>query len=377
MMFWASGLMRSAGITLPGKGWPVTGSLDRDVRPREVAVAHGRGGHVRPRAAEDGLVVRSLVGREEEGPAGLERAPEARSPAVLVGVAVGVAALHPRLLLVVGERVQAGSVEVVEDRALVAVAAPLRGHDHDARETAVLGAVGVGEDRSSPRSRRGPGRSCRRCRRSRSWRPGRPGRSSRRRSGRPRNWMSSLPPRTFGFRSRNDWMSRLLRGRSRSCCSSSPSEMAWLSSVMLLVAFRGHGDGLVDAAELERDVHRADAGGAEHDARLLEFLEVRGHHLDAVGPGPEVGGLVAPLGVGLDGTGHPRRLVDDEDGGARDRGPLRIGDGAADGAQERLGGHRTSQRRNRQLPDGVLASLPPRHAADALEPVEPAIASKR
>src|SRR6266513_3943996 len=52
----------------------------------------------------------------------------------------------------------------------------------------------------------------------------------------PRNWMSSLPPTTLGLRSRNDWISRLLRGRSWSCCSSRPREMAWLSSVMLLIA---------------------------------------------------------------------------------------------------------------------------------------------
>ncbi len=42
-----------------------------------------------------------------------------------------------------------------------------------------------------------------------------------------------LPPTTFGFSSRNDWTSRVSRGRSRSCCSSRPRLMAWLSSVML------------------------------------------------------------------------------------------------------------------------------------------------
>ena len=31
-------------------------------------------------------------------------------------------------------------------------------------------------------------------------------------------------------------MSRLLRGRSRSCCESRPTDTAWLSSTMLLIA---------------------------------------------------------------------------------------------------------------------------------------------
>ena len=48
--------------------------------------------------------------------------------------------------------------------------------------------------------------------------------------------MSSKPPRTLGFSSRKDWMSRLFRGRSWSCCSSSPRVIAPLSSVMLLIA---------------------------------------------------------------------------------------------------------------------------------------------
>ncbi len=48
--------------------------------------------------------------------------------------------------------------------------------------------------------------------------------------------MSPLPPTTFGFSSRNDWMSRELRGRSCSCWASRPRLIAWLSSVMLLAA---------------------------------------------------------------------------------------------------------------------------------------------
>ena len=52
----------------------------------------------------------------------------------------------------------------------------------------------------------------------------------------PRNCMSSEPPSTFGLRSRNDCMSRLLRGRSCSCCSFSPWATAGLSRTMSLFA---------------------------------------------------------------------------------------------------------------------------------------------
>ena len=46
--------------------------------------------------------------------------------------------------------------------------------------------------------------------------------------------MLSNPPTTFGLSVRKSWMSRLLRGRSRSCCSSRPRVIAWLSIVMLV-----------------------------------------------------------------------------------------------------------------------------------------------
>ena len=45
--------------------------------------------------------------------------------------------------------------------------------------------------------------------------------------------MPSKPPTTFGLSVRKSWTSRLLRGRSRSCCSSRPRAIAWLSRVML------------------------------------------------------------------------------------------------------------------------------------------------
>src|SRR2546426_8175042 len=45
--------------------------------------------------------------------------------------------------------------------------------------------------------------------------------------------MPSNPPTMFGLSVRKSWMSRLLRGRSRSCCSSRPRVIDWLSIVML------------------------------------------------------------------------------------------------------------------------------------------------
>ena len=35
MIFFAAGSMRSAGMTLPGNGWPVSGSLDDEVAPEK------------------------------------------------------------------------------------------------------------------------------------------------------------------------------------------------------------------------------------------------------------------------------------------------------------------------------------------------------
>ena len=100
----------------------------------------------------------------------------------------------------------------------------------------------------------------------------------------PRNWMSSLPPTTFGFRSRKDWMSRLLRGRSRSCCSSRPAAIGRALQRDVVDGLGRDRDRLVHAAELELRRRRS----AVPDARrttpgLLELLEAGGHDLDAVG----------------------------------------------------------------------------------------------
>ena len=136
--------------------------------------------------------------------------------------------------------------------------------------------------------------------------------------------MSSLPPTTFGLRSRNDWMSRLERGRSWSCCWSRPEATAWLSSVMLF--------SLVAATVTVS----GDAARLQHDPGLLELLEVRGHDLDPVGARAQVRGLEAALGVGVGGARHAGRLVHDQHRGAGNGSALPIGDCAADHAQERL-----------------------------------------
>ncbi len=110
--------------------------------------------------------------------------------------------------------------------------------------------------------------------------------------------------------------------------------MAWLSSVMLLRAFSGDGDDLVDAAELERDVHERRTGRSHEHARPLELLEVRRDDLDTIRPRPEVRRLVPALRIGLERPGHASRVVDDENRRALNSLSLRIDDGAADCAQE-------------------------------------------
>ena len=151
-------------------------------------------------------------------------------------------------------------------------------------------------------------------------------------------------------------MSRLLRGRSRSCCESRPTEHGLALEHDVVDRLGRDRDRLGDAAELELGVHALRRAGAHHDARLLELLEARGHDLDAVGPGPQVRRLVAPLGVGLERARHAGGLVGDQDGGLRHHGALGVGDGAADRAEDRLGvqGHRDGRQgqenRERQAP---------------------------
>ena len=96
----------------------------------------------------------------------------------------------------------------------------------------------------------------------------------------------------------------------------------------------GHGDRLVQAAQLEGDVHQRGARGAQHDTGPLELLEVLCDDLDTIRAGPDVRSLVAPLRVGFERAGHIRRLVGDQHRGAGNDLPLGIADRAADRPQK-------------------------------------------
>ena len=119
--------------------------------------------------------------------------------------------------------------------------------------------------------------------------------------------MSSLPPTTLGLRSRNDWISRLLRGRSWSCCSSRPREMAWLSSVMLLIASAVTVTVSFRLPTVSVTSTRAVPAARRTTPVLSNFLKFVRHDLDPVGPGSEVCRFVAALRIGLDRPGHAGR----------------------------------------------------------------------
>ena len=155
-----------------------------------------------------------------------------------------------------------------------------------------------------------------------------------------------LPPTTFGFRSRNDWTSRVSRGRSRSCCSSRPRLMAWLSSVMLLAPSAETVIVSFTRADLQSDVQPARSPPHARGCPFVSaFLKFCGDDLDAVRSRPEIGGLVPTLRVGIDVAKRARGLVDDQDRGPADGGSLRIGDRPADGAEEGLRERRSLQPR--------------------------------
>ena len=321
---------------LVGEGLARQGVPRVDHRALEVAVAHGRGGDGGPATPVDRLVVGAFVVDEEERLAALERSAQARAPAVLVGVGVRIAALHPGQLLVVGQRVQVVGVEVVERGAVVAVAAALRG-DHHSGQAPVLGAVGVGEDLDL-----GYGVQ-----------PG--GGVAHRPEDRVGRGLAVLDVGdAVGPAAQElDVVASAQHVRVQEQEGLDVAAAAGEVAELLLVeppgdglalqgdvaeGLRGDGDRLRHGAQLQLHVHERGAGRAEHHAGLLGLLEVGGGHLDAVGAGPQVRGLEAALGVGLHGARHARGLVDDEDGGAGDGRPLGIHDRPADGPQEGLGG---------------------------------------
>ena len=224
--------MRSPGMRLPGNGRPVSGSRTTNGLPEKSPPRIAAVGTTACDAAAERLQLAAFVVAEEERPVGDDRPAEAEAVAIVVRVGVGIVARHAVQRLRVGPRVQLVRVVVVERRAVEAVGAAL-GRDDHAGQAAILRAVRVRQhlhflDRVEARARHSTAR-----RRSRRSTAGRPGCTRRRRCGRPGTGCESKPPTTFGLSVRKSWMSRLLRGRSRSCCSSRPRAIAWLSSVML------------------------------------------------------------------------------------------------------------------------------------------------
>src|SRR3954451_22831346 len=160
--------------------------------------------------------------------------------------------------------------------------------------------------------------------------------------------MSSLPPTTFGLRSRNDCTSRVSRGRSCSCCSSNPREIDGLSSVMLLSASPATVT-VSFTLPNSRPTSESGACGAQYDTGPLEFLEVLRDDLDPVGSRLQVWRFIAPLPVGLEGAGHSRRFVRDQYGCSGHDLSLGICDGTADRPEKRLcGGGRAEDNRDQE-----------------------------
>ena len=162
---------------------------------------------------------------------------------------------------------------------------------------------------------------------------------------------SPMPPTTFGFSSRNDWMSRELRGRSCSCCASRPRLIAWLSSVMLFAASPETVIVSLTPPTSSVDVDQRGAGRADEDGRLLELLEARRHDFDLVRARLEIGRLVSALIVGLEGPRHAGGLVGDEHRRALHGRALRI-DAPCRGSTRGT----TAPRRTSRTPGGSAAA---------------------
>ena len=176
-------------------------------------------------------------------------------------------------------------------------------------------------------------------------------------------------------------MSRLLRGRSRSCWLSSPTATAGLSSHDVVEGFGRDGHRLGHRAELEPGVDAGHAAGPHHHAGLLELLEGGGDDLDAIGAGSQVRRLEATLVVGVDAARHPGRLVDDQDGGGRDGRSLRVGDGATQSAEDRLGvrgddGDRDCQEHQYEHAPRQEAALSPRALMNGCRRISSSSASR-
>ena len=327
--------MRLAGITLPGNGWPVSGIPNREVRAGEVAAAHGGRRDGGAAAAIDRLVVRSLVVREEEGLV-LEIGPPKLTPQrCCVRVGVGVVALGARLLLVVGESVQAVAVVVVERAAVVVVAAAL-GSDHDAGEAAVLGAVGVREHldlRDGVEARGGVA-----DRAEDGVRGGLAVLDVGNAVGPPAQELDVVASSQHVRVQQEEVLHvAAVAGQVAQLLLSSPTATEGLSIAMLLRASAETVTVSATVPSSSRASTRATPPRPHHHAGPLELLEGGGDDLDAIGAGSQVRRLEATLVIGLDAARYAGRLVDDQDGRGRDAAALGVGDGATQRAEDRLG----------------------------------------
>ena len=310
--------------------------------PRKSPLAHRCCRNGRSCTTKDRLVVRAFVVRIEEHLAADERAADASTPPVLVRVGERIATLDARERLVVSQRVQAVAVEVVERGAAVAAGAAL-GRHYDARQAPVLGAVGVRQHRDL-----------------------RDGVKARRRvadgaeDGVGRR-LSVLDVRhAVGLGAQElDVIGAADHVRVEQQEGLDVAAIARQVVELLLVEaadnglalerdvvarFSGDGDDLVEAAELERDVHERRTGGSHEHARPLELLEVRRDDLDTIRPRSEVRRLIPAFRIRLERPRHASRVIDDENRRALNSLSLRIDDCAADGSQERLRECRCAER---------------------------------
>ncbi len=324
----------AGGNHLIGEGQPGGRVSRHDRGAAEVADPHRRRRNGRPATTEYGLVVRALVVAIEEQFSGDQGAADASTPAVLVRVGEGIPTLDARELLVVRQRVQGVAVEVVEARPAVAVRAAL-GRHHDARQAAVLGTVGVRQhrnlrDRVEARSRVADGAEdgVRRCLSVLDVR------HAVRLGAQELDVIGAADHVGVEEQERLDIATVARQIVELLLIEAADNGLALERDVV--VRFARDGDRLVDAAELEGDVHERRAGGSHENARSLELLEVRRDDLDAIGSRSEVRRLIAALRIGLERSGHAGRVVDDENGGAWYDLSLGIDDGTANRAQEGL-----------------------------------------
>ena len=317
--------------------------VSRDYRgPAEVAVAHRRRRHRRLGTSKDGLVVRPFIVRIEKHLAAGEGSADASAPPLLVRVGKGIATLDARERLVVRQGVQAVAVEVVKAGAAVGAGAAL-GRHHNARQAPILGAVGIREhsnfrDRVKARRRvadsaeDGVGRRL-------------PVLDVRHAVGLGAQELDVVGAADHVRVEQQEGLDVPAIARQVVELLLVEAANDGLALERDVVArFSGDGDDLVEAAELERNVHERRSGGAHQHARPLELLEVRRDDLDTIGPRSEVRRFIPAFRIRLERSRHTGRVIDDEYRRALNRLTLRIDDCAADCSQERLRECRSAER---------------------------------